>query len=61
MNESLERRVRKRAKERCEYCQIPAYISEFTFPVDHIIARQHQGETTFENLALACIRWKSQT
>ncbi len=43
MNESLEQAVRRRAKNRCEYCQIPAYISEFTFPVDHIVAQQHRG------------------
>src|SRR5438128_4842066 len=42
MNQSLERRVRKRAKDRCEYCKIPAYILEFTFPVDHIISQQQQ-------------------
>src|SRR5262245_24635566 len=54
MNESLERRVRDRAKNRCEYCRIPAFISEFTFPLDHIIAQQHGGETTLENLALSC-------
>ena len=54
MNESLERRVRKRAGDRCEYCKIPAYISEFTFPVDHIIAQQHGGKTSYVNLALSC-------
>ncbi|MGE3819995.1 MAG: HNH endonuclease [Isosphaeraceae bacterium] len=54
MNGSLEERVRKRAKHRCEYCRIPAFISEFTFPLDHVIAQQHGGETTFENLALSC-------
>ncbi len=54
MDESLERRVKERAKYRCEYCRIPAYISEFTFPIDHIIAQQHGGETTLENLALSC-------
>ncbi|MBV8266112.1 MAG: HNH endonuclease, partial [Planctomycetaceae bacterium] len=36
------------------YCRIPASISEFTFPIDHIIAQQHGGETTLENLALSC-------
>ncbi|MGO8902807.1 MAG: HNH endonuclease [Isosphaeraceae bacterium] len=54
MNESLERRVRERANNRCEYCKIPAYVSEFTFPLDHIIAEQHRGRTTYENLALSC-------
>ena len=54
MNEALERRDRERAKSRCEYCKIPASISEFTFPIDHIIAQQHHGKTTYENLALSC-------
>ena len=54
MKPSLDRRVRERAKDRCEYCKLPAYISAFTFPIDHIIAQQHGGETTSENLALSC-------
>jgi HNH endonuclease len=54
MNESLERRVRKRAGGRCEYCKIPSYISEFSFPIDHIIAQQHGGKTISANLALSC-------
>ena len=55
MSESLESRVRQRAKNRCEYCKIPSYVSNFTFPLDHIIAQQHRGETTYENLALSCM------
>ena len=54
MSESLDSRVRERAGNRCEYCMAPAEISAFTFPVDHIIAPQHRGETTYENLALSC-------
>lgn len=54
MNAPLDRRVRVRAGNRCEYCKVPAESSEFTFPVDHIIAQQHGGETTNENLALSC-------
>jgi hypothetical protein len=54
MDRSLDRRVRERAKNRCEYCKVPADISVFTFPLDHIIAQQHGGATTFENLALSC-------
>ncbi len=54
MNESLDRMVRKRAKDRCEYCLIPASVSRFAFPIDHIIAQQHRGETVAENLALSC-------
>ena len=54
MNEALDQRVRVRAKHRCEYCKIPASISALTFPLDHIIAQQHRGATTYENLALSC-------
>lgn len=50
----LERRVRRRAKGRCEYCRLPRAASEFTFPIDHIIARQHSGPTDAGNLALSC-------
>ena len=50
----LERRVRRRAKGRCEYCRLPRVASEFTFPIDHIIARQHGGPTEAENLAQSC-------
>ncbi len=54
VEEALERRVRERAAHRCEYCLVPASISRFTFPVDHVIARQHRGGSTFGNLALSC-------
>jgi hypothetical protein len=29
------------------------------FPIDHIIARQHSGLTTFSNLALSCLHCNS--
>ena len=54
MRKSLDRQVRERARNCCEYCKLPAAISVFTFPIDHIIADQHGGRTTFENLALSC-------
>ncbi|MHC5539511.1 HNH endonuclease [Singulisphaera rosea] len=50
----LERHVRRRARGRCEYCRLPRSASEFTFPLDHIIARQHGGSTEAENLAQSC-------
>lgn len=56
MNEALERRVRERAGARCEYCGLPESISRAAHAIDHIIARQHRGPTTLDNLALACIR-----
>ncbi|WP_165074084.1 HNH endonuclease [Paludisphaera rhizosphaerae] len=54
MTPTLERRVRRRARGRCEYCRLPRFASEFTFPIDHIIARQHGGATEADNLAQSC-------
>jgi hypothetical protein len=48
--------VRFRAGFRCEYCRLPEASSDIPFPVDHIIARQHGGQTELNNLALACPR-----
>lgn len=57
MNAGLWNQVRQRAGNRCEYCRIHQQDDPFyTFPVDHVIARQHRGETVFENLALSCYR-----
>lgn len=54
MNRAMERLVRKRAADRCEYCLLPADVIAFPFQIDHIIARKHGGKTVAENLALAC-------
>jgi hypothetical protein len=40
----------------CEYCRVPADVGFAPHEPDHIIAEQHGGETTAENLALACWR-----
>ncbi|MBV9266080.1 MAG: HNH endonuclease [Acidobacteriaceae bacterium] len=54
MSPVLLRQIWKRAGNRCEYCHIPHPQFLLPFQVDHIIARQHGGESTLENLALAC-------
>src|SRR5215213_10014551 len=55
MDARLARRVRERAGNACEYCQVPqAAFPALTFHVDHVIARQHAGPTAFGNLALSC-------
>ena len=46
--------VRQRAQGRCEYCLIHEEDFLFAHEPDHIIATQHGGPTTEENLALAC-------
>jgi len=51
---ALRRQVRERAGERCEYCLLPEDVAFFPLEPDHIIAEKHQGQTTAENLALAC-------
>jgi len=55
----LADQVRQRARHRCEYCLMPQEGHQLTFPIDHIIAQQHRGETTLENLALSCVRCNS--
>ena len=54
MKADLARRVRRRARYRCEYCQLPQSAVQFRHQVDHIIADQHEGGDEPSNLALAC-------
>lgn len=51
----LRNRVRHRAGKRCEYCGLQQDTHPFVlFQVEHIVARQHGGATSDENLAWAC-------
>lgn len=52
---SLQRRVRLRAGDRCEYCRISQANQEATFHIDHVVPRATGGATSLENLALACV------
>ena len=36
------------------------YIPQMTFPIDHIIATQHGGTSTPDNLCLSCLRCNLQ-
>ena len=60
MDKKLERRVRRRAHDCCEYCHMPQAAYRFRFPIDHIIAKQHGGKTRLDNLAGACLRCNSR-
>lgn len=51
----LAHEVRERAGNVCEYCLLPQDSQEATFHVDHIVPRSRNGDTTLENLALACV------
>ncbi|MGA1198680.1 MAG: HNH endonuclease [Candidatus Latescibacterota bacterium] len=52
--QKLRDQVHKRAKGKCEYCLIPQAFSYAPYPIDHIIAQKHGGETILTNLALSC-------
>jgi hypothetical protein len=52
--EALARAVRLRAQGRCQYCLMHASLQGATFHVEHVISQSKGGESTLENLALAC-------
>lgn len=54
MERRIEHIARFRAGGVCEYCHLPESISHVQFPLDHIVARQHGGQSVEDNLALAC-------
>ena len=54
MRSELQAEVRRRAGNRCEYCRLPQAAFGRPFHIEHIIAKQHGGQTDLENLALAC-------
>ncbi len=53
---ALRRLVAERAEFRCEYCLLPQEFALRKHEPDHIVPRQHGGETNEANLALACVR-----
>jgi len=52
---ALRRLVISRACDRCEYCGLAQVGQAGTFHIDHVEPVAAGGETTAENLALACI------
>lgn len=48
------RKVEKRAKKLCEYCQSPLEFSSDPFSIEHIRPISKGGTNDLENLALAC-------
>jgi hypothetical protein len=51
---AVRRLVHARAGGKCEYCLRHELDSALPHQPDHITSRRHGGETTAENLALAC-------
>jgi hypothetical protein len=55
MNAELRRLVRERAGDCCEYCGISQQEEGWSrFHVEHIVARQHKGGDSPDNLCLCC-------
>jgi hypothetical protein len=57
VNRATREAVRRRARDRCEYCRI--YQRDVPFlghQVEHVVPRQHGGGDELGNLALACYR-----
>jgi hypothetical protein len=52
---SLRRQVIERAGNCCEYCGLAQTSQEAAFHVDHVLPVIAGGNTTLENLALACV------
>jgi len=51
----LRGEVVRRARDRCEYCGLSQAGQEAVFHVDHVEPVVAGGETTLENLGLACV------
>ena len=54
LTDSLKKSVAKRANHCCEYCFSQARFATQSFSIEHIKPRVQKGETTLNNLALAC-------
>ena len=52
----LRQEVAARAAYRCEYCGLPQRFALHAHEPDHIVPRQHGGESHLQNLAWACLR-----
>lgn len=55
ISSGLRRAVLNRAGNQCEYCGLSQEGQEATFHIDHVHPVALGGETTLENLALACV------
>ena len=49
-----QRTIIERAQSRCEYCQSWMSYATQSFVFEHVIPVSDGGETTLENVALAC-------
>ena len=52
---AVDRAVRQRAQEQCEYCRAPEQINTDPFSIEHIHPVSLGGGNDEENLALSCL------
>lgn len=52
----MNRLVRRRSGDACEYCRLPQWCEDAAFHIDHIEPRKKGGKTLPENLALAWVK-----
>lgn len=52
--EAVSRAVRSRADGRCQYCLMHESLQGATFHVEHIIPQSKGGDSSLENITLAC-------
>jgi hypothetical protein len=50
----IQRQVRQRAADRCEYCRMHQALQGASFHVEHIVPQSREGHTSLENLAWSC-------
>ena len=55
ISNTLRQQIIEREQNRCEYCGLAQQGQAATFHIDHIIPVSADGETTADNLALACV------
>lgn len=58
-DKELRAAVARRAGFRCEYCRLPERFTSLPFQLDHVIAEKHEGETSLDNSAYACLHCNS--
>lgn len=54
MARSLRETASERARDLCEYCQVPQAFDVNPFQLDHVRAEKHGGVTSLSNLAWCC-------
>ena len=53
-SQDIRQTIRERAKNRCEYCQMPDEVSMHGFQIDHVLPKKHDGDDSLDNLAWSC-------